>query len=97
MMMKKMCVGHKVAMLLVIVGALNWGLVGAFNVNLVMMLFGKMAWLERTVYVLVGLSGLMMLGLGKCCMKGGKCPGCGKDGCMCDDGGPAAPKTEQKA
>lgn len=80
MMMKKLCAGHKVAWVLVVVGALNWGLVGALNFNLVMKLLGSMPAVERVVYVLVGLAGLMMLGTGKCCMKGGMCA-CHDDKC----------------
>lgn len=51
---------HYIALLLVIVGAVNWGLVGAFNVNLVEMLFGSIPAIARTVYVLVGISGLVV-------------------------------------
>ena len=40
---------------LVIIGAINWGLVGAFNFNLVSFLFGDMSTLSRIIYVLVGL------------------------------------------
>lgn len=47
---------HVVAMLLVLVGALNWGLVGLFNVNLVTMLLGSVAGAEKIVYILVGVS-----------------------------------------
>ena len=75
MMMKKMCGVHKAAWLLVIIGALNWGLVGAFQFNLVMTLLGNWPVVERLVYVLVGLSAIAMLGAGKCCLKG----------CMCHD------------
>ncbi len=50
-----------IVMVLVIVGAVNWGLVGALNFNLVSTLFGSVAWLEMLVYVLVGLSGLYMI------------------------------------
>jgi uncharacterized membrane protein YuzA (DUF378 family) len=46
------------AVILIIVGALNWGLVGAFNFNLVAMLFGEASVLARIVYILVGLAGL---------------------------------------
>jgi uncharacterized membrane protein YuzA (DUF378 family) len=46
------------AAVLVVVGALNWGLVGAFNFDLVATLFGEGAMLSRLVYVLVGLAGL---------------------------------------
>lgn len=80
MMMKKMCTAHKIAWCLVIIGALNWGLVGAINLNLVMKLLGAWPTVERVVYVLVGVAGLMMLGVGKCCMKGGMCM-CHDDKC----------------
>lgn len=48
----------KVAYVLVIIGALNWGLVGAFNFDLVATIFGDMSVISRVVYVLVGLSAL---------------------------------------
>jgi uncharacterized membrane protein YuzA (DUF378 family) len=44
--------------LLVVVGAVNWGLVGLLDVNLVTTLFGKGTILEQVIYVLVGLAGL---------------------------------------
>lgn len=47
-----------VAMVLMIVGGLNWGLVGMFDFNLVAALFGSQAPLSRLVYVLVGVSAL---------------------------------------
>lgn len=47
---------HTVAFLLVIIGALNWGLVGLFDLNLVTTVFGAWPALVRVVYVLVGLS-----------------------------------------
>lgn len=52
---------QQIAVILVIIGALNWGLVGLFNLNLVNAIFSSMAWLEKTVYILVGLSGIIML------------------------------------
>lgn len=45
-----------VAFALVVLGALNWGLVGLFNVNLVTMVSGFMPGVEKVVYVLIGLS-----------------------------------------
>lgn len=45
-----------IAMVLMIVGGLNWGLVGAFNLDLVATLFGEMSGVSRAVYVLVGLA-----------------------------------------
>ncbi|MDC3956092.1 DUF378 domain-containing protein [Polyangium jinanense] len=50
-----------VALVLVIVGALNWALVGLFDWNLVAALFGTFSALTRIVYVLVGLSGLYLI------------------------------------
>lgn len=47
-----------IAMLLLIVGGLNWGLVGLFNFDLVAALFGEMSALSRIIYVAVGLSAL---------------------------------------
>jgi len=47
-----------IAMVLVIVGGLNWGLVGLANFDLVATLFGAMSVLSRVVYVLVGLSAI---------------------------------------
>lgn len=50
------------------VGAINWGLVGLFDYNLVNAILGGWAGVERVVYVLVGLAGLAMLGTHKCKM-----------------------------
>ena len=48
---------------LVIIGALNWLLIGIFNFDLVATLFGDMSTLSRIVYSLVGISGIISLGL----------------------------------
>lgn len=48
----------KIALVLVIIGAINWGLIGIFNFNLVDTLFGVMSILSRIIYILVGISGL---------------------------------------
>ena len=50
-----------IAWVLVVVGAINWGLVGAFNFDLVAALFGSMTLASRIVYVLVGLAGLYFI------------------------------------
>lgn len=47
-----------VAMVLMIIGGLNWGLVGAADLDLVALLFGEMTMAARAVYVLVGLAAL---------------------------------------
>ena len=46
---------------LVIIGAINWGLIGFFRFDLVAFLFGNMSWLSRIIYALVGISGLYLL------------------------------------
>ena len=47
-----------ITLVLIIVGGLNWGLVGVFDWNLVAAIFGDGSLLSRTVYVLVGLSAI---------------------------------------
>ncbi|MBU1084999.1 DUF378 domain-containing protein [Patescibacteria group bacterium] len=59
-----------VALVLVIVGGLNWALVGLFSFDLVATIFGDMSVLSRIVYVLVGLSAVYVLAsLGKLARK----------------------------
>lgn len=54
---------YNTALTLVIVGALNWLLIGLFKFDLVATLFGNMSVLSRIVYSLVGVSGIVSLGL----------------------------------
>jgi len=56
---------RKTAWVLVIIGAINWGLVGFFKYDLVASIFGDMSTLSRIIYDLVGLSGLYLLFAGK--------------------------------
>lgn len=52
------------ALTLVIIGAINWGLIGFFKFDLVASLFGgQAAWISRIIYALVGLAGLYCLSL----------------------------------
>ncbi len=53
-----MKVVDKIALVLIIIGAINWGLIGFFKFNLVDAIFGEMSILSRIIYALVGLSGL---------------------------------------
>ncbi|MDO8509911.1 MAG: DUF378 domain-containing protein [bacterium] len=74
---------HTVALVLVVVGALNWGLVGAFDFNLVSLLIGKWPMFEKVVYILVGLAAIMTAVKPFCkCHKesceGGSCCSTGK-------------------
>ena len=50
-----------ISLVLVIVGGLNWGLVGLFSFDLVQAILGSIPALQRIVYVLVGLSALYMI------------------------------------
>lgn len=55
---------YRIALALVIIGAINWGLIGFFRFDLVASIFGGQdAVLSRFIYALVGLSGLVCLGL----------------------------------
>lgn len=47
-----------IALILVIIGGINWGLIGLFNFNLVSTIFGDMTMITRIVYDLVGLAAL---------------------------------------
>jgi len=54
----------KVALILVIVGALNWGTIGLFGLDLVALIFGgQMALVSRIIYTLVGIAGLWTISL----------------------------------
>lgn len=46
---------------LVIIGAINWGLIGLLGIDLVATLFGSATMLSRVVYILVGLSGILLI------------------------------------
>ena len=50
-----------ITLVLLIVGGLNWGLVGLFGFDLVAALFGEMSALSRIVYILVGASALLQI------------------------------------
>ncbi len=52
-----------VSLTLVIIGALNWLLIGVFRFDLVAFLFGNMTLLSRIVYILIGLCGLYLITL----------------------------------
>jgi len=74
---KKCGTVSKIAWILVVLGALNWGLVGigeffGANLNVVNLILGSVPSIENIVYVLIGLSALASLhGCKKC--KGGTC------------------------
>ena len=53
----------RIALILAVIGGLNWGLVGLFRFDLVAFLFGNLSWLSRIVYALVGIGGLYTISL----------------------------------
>lgn len=48
---------------LVVIGAINWGLIGFFKFDLVAFLFGNLSWISRIIYALVGIAGLYMISI----------------------------------
>lgn len=54
---------QKTALVLTIIGAINWGLIGIFDFNLVETVFGNMSFFTRLIYILVGISGLINIGI----------------------------------
>ncbi len=72
----KDCFVCKIVGFLVGVGALNWGLVGLFNKNLVTKLLGDMTPAAKIAYAVIGLAGVLkLISLVKCC------PCCSKGSC----------------
>jgi len=54
---------QKIALVITIIGAINWGLIGLFDFNLVAWIFGEDTLLSDTIYTLVGITGLINIGL----------------------------------
>lgn len=54
---------QKIALAVTIIGALNWGLIGLFDFNLVATLFESIPVIEKIIYILVGICGLINIGI----------------------------------
>ncbi len=54
---------YYIALTLVIIGAINWLLIGLFEFDLVATIFGTMSILTRIIYTLVGIAGLISIGI----------------------------------
>ena len=54
---------QKSALVITIIGAINWGLIGLFDFNLVEMIFGTGSLLSQMIYILVGITGLINIGI----------------------------------
>lgn len=54
---------QKICLVLTIIGAINWGLIGLLDFNLVATLFGDGSILEKIIYILVGIAGIVNIGI----------------------------------
>lgn len=54
---------QKVALIFTIIGAVNWGFIGIFDLNIVEAIFGEASVLSRVIYTIVGITGLINIGL----------------------------------
>lgn len=52
---------NPIALIIMIIGGLNWLLVGLFHFNLVYAIFGKLGFVENIVYIIVGISALICI------------------------------------
>ena len=59
--MKSLNTRDWIALIILFIGGLNWGLVGLFNLDLVATIFGAMTMFSRIIYVLVGISSIYVL------------------------------------
>ena len=58
-----MIILQKIALVITIIGAINWGLIGLFDFNLVATLFESVEIIEKLIYILVGIAGLINIGI----------------------------------
>lgn len=54
---------QKVLLVITIIGAINWGLIGLLDFNLVAMIFGEGTLFSRIIYTIVGICGLVNIGI----------------------------------
>ncbi len=54
---------QKIALIFTIIGAVNWGLIGLFDFNLVTFLTGDMVTIRNLIYIIVGITGLVNIGI----------------------------------
>ena len=58
-----MAILQKVALVFTVIGAIVWGIYGLFDVNIIAKLFNNVTILEKAIYVIVGVCGLINIGL----------------------------------
>ncbi|KYH29866.1 MULTISPECIES: DUF378 domain-containing protein [Clostridium] len=59
--MYKLSLIDKISLLLIIIGAINWGLIGLFDFNVTKFVFSFIPSLQRIIYIVIGLSGINVL------------------------------------
>gem|GEM_PF-665933 len=86
-MHKKCGVLGWICLILVIIGGINWGLIGLFSYNLVANLLGEWPAIERIVYILVGIASIILIFYACfCCARKGECYKCHGSPCSCKCG-----------
>lgn len=58
-----MVILQKIALIFTIIGAIAWGIIGIFDFNIVTFIFGESTLLTQIVYIIVGVSGIVNIGL----------------------------------
>ena len=58
-----------IALILIIIGAINWGLIGFFQFDLVAAIFGDMSTFSRIIYAIMGIAGLYYISFFDICIK----------------------------
>ncbi|ADL51800.1 protein of unknown function DUF378 [Clostridium cellulovorans 743B] len=56
--MRKINILDKFSIVLILIGALNWGLIGLIKVNLVTLVFGELSLISRIIYIIIGFSAI---------------------------------------
>ena len=54
---------QKICLVLTIIGAINWGLIGILDLNVVSLLFGEKTVISKIVYTLIGIAGIINIGI----------------------------------
>lgn len=54
---------QKIALVFTVIGAINWGLLGIFDFNLVTAITGDMTTLRNLIYIIIGVAGLINIGI----------------------------------
>ena len=60
---KEMVILASVLLIFTIIGAINWGLIGLFDINLVTLIFGEGSVLTRIVYIFIAFCGIVNIGI----------------------------------